>query len=93
MTHFTKSHNENFKEVKSGSLRGDRIRLLRRSGRAIAQAVGLWLSTAEAQVRARSGHVGFVVDKVALGQVLSEYFGFPCQASFPQILHLHNHPG
>jgi hypothetical protein len=22
--------------------------------------------------------VGFVVDKVALGQVLSEYFGFPC---------------
>jgi hypothetical protein len=25
----------------------------------------------------RSGHVGFVVDKVALGQVFSEYFGFP----------------
>jgi hypothetical protein len=24
-----------------------------------------------------SGHVGFVVDKVALGQVFSEYFGFP----------------
>jgi hypothetical protein len=23
--------------------------------------------------------VGFVVDKVALGQVFSEYFGFPCQ--------------
>jgi hypothetical protein len=22
-------------------------------------------------------HVGFVVDKVALGQVFSEYFGFP----------------
>jgi hypothetical protein len=22
--------------------------------------------------------VGFVVDKVALGQVFSEYFGFPC---------------
>jgi hypothetical protein len=32
--------------------------------------------------------VGFVVDKVALGRVLSEYFGFPCQ-----ILHHHNHPG
>jgi hypothetical protein len=29
-----------------------------------------------------SGHVGFVVDKVALGQVFSEYFGFPCQSSF-----------
>jgi hypothetical protein len=23
--------------------------------------------------------VGFVVDKVAPGQVFSEYFGFPCQ--------------
>jgi hypothetical protein len=26
--------------------------------------------------------VGFVVDKVALGQVFSEYFGFLCQSSF-----------
>jgi hypothetical protein len=24
--------------------------------------------------------VGFVVDKVALGQVFSEYFNFPCQS-------------
>jgi hypothetical protein len=30
--------------------------------------------------------VGFVVDKVALGQVFSEYFGFPCQSSFHQLL-------
>jgi hypothetical protein len=29
--------------------------------------------------------MGFVVDKVALGQVFSEYFGFPCQSSFPPI--------
>jgi hypothetical protein len=35
--------------------------------------------------------VGFVVDKAALGQVFSEYFGFPCQ-SFHQFLHHHNHP-
>jgi hypothetical protein len=37
----------------------------------------------------------FVVDKVALGQVFSEYFGIPCQSSFYQILHHqnHNHPG
>jgi hypothetical protein len=28
----------------------------------------------------------FVVDKVALGQVFSEYFGFPCQSSFHQLL-------
>jgi hypothetical protein len=36
--------------------------------------------------------VGFVVHKAALGQVLSEYFGFPCQ-SFHQFLHHHNHLG
>jgi hypothetical protein len=35
---------------------------------------------------------GFVVDKAALEQVFSEYFGFPCQ-SFRQFLHHHNHPG
>jgi hypothetical protein len=37
-------------------------------------------------------HLGFVVDKAAMGQVFSEYFGFPCQSSFNQFLH-HNHPG
>jgi hypothetical protein len=36
--------------------------------------------------------MGFVVDEAALGQVLSEYFGFPCK-SFHQFLHHHNHPG
>jgi hypothetical protein len=29
----------------------------------------------------KSCHVGFVVDKVDLGQVSSEYFGFSCQFS------------
>jgi hypothetical protein len=38
-----------------------------------------------------SSHVGFVVDKVALGQVFSEYFGFPCQSSFHQFIHNHPH--
>jgi hypothetical protein len=37
-----------------------------------------------------SGHVGFVVDKVALGQVFSEYFGFPFQFSFNRLLHTHH---
>jgi hypothetical protein len=37
-------------------------------------------------------HVGFVVDKAALGKVFSEYFGFPCQL-FHRFLHYHNHPG
>jgi hypothetical protein len=33
--------------------------------------------------------VEFVVDKVALGQVFFEYFGFPRQSSFHQLLHNH----
>jgi hypothetical protein len=35
--------------------------------------------------------MGFVVDKVALGQVFCEYFGFPSQSSFHQFLHNHHH--
>jgi hypothetical protein len=38
-----------------------------------------------------SGHVGFMVDKVALGQIFSEYFGVPCKFSFHQLLHNHPH--
>jgi hypothetical protein len=37
-----------------------------------------------------SGHVGFVVDKVAPGQVFSEYFDFSCQFSFHRLLHIHH---
>jgi hypothetical protein len=38
--------------------------------------------------------VGFVLDKVALGHVFSEYFGFPCQLSFHQMpLIFIYHPG
>jgi hypothetical protein len=35
--------------------------------------------------------VVFVVDKAAPGQVLSEYFRFPCQYSFHKLLHTHHH--
>jgi hypothetical protein len=59
-------------------------------GRAIGEAVSRWLPIAAARVRARVWKVGFEVDEVALGQVCSEYFGFPCQSSFHQILHLHS---
>jgi hypothetical protein len=38
-------------------------------GRAVAQAVSRWLPTAAGQ------HVVFVMDKAAMGQVFSEYFG------------------
>jgi hypothetical protein len=37
----------------------------------------------------KSGHVGYVVDKVALGQVFSEYLDFPCQFLFHRILSIH----
>jgi hypothetical protein len=39
----------------------------------------------------KSGHVGLVMDKVALRQVFSEYFGFPRQFSFHRLLHIHHH--
>jgi hypothetical protein len=38
----------------------------------------------------RSGHVGFVVNKVELGQVFSEYLGLLCQVSFHWLLHIHH---
>jgi hypothetical protein len=39
----------------------------------------------------RLGHVGYVVNIVARVQVSSEYFGFPCQFSFHQLLHIYHH--
>jgi hypothetical protein len=36
--------------------------------------------------------VEFVVDKVALGQIFSEYFGFLYQSAFRQLLDPHNYP-
>jgi hypothetical protein len=69
------------------SLYGDK------KGRAVAQVVSRWLPTSAVRVRVRAEHVGFMVDKVALGQVFSEYFGLPCQSSFHQFLHHHDHPG
>jgi hypothetical protein len=61
--------------------------------RAIAETVSRWLPTAAARVRIPVWQVGFVVDKLASGQVFSEYFGFPYQSLFHRILRLHNHPG
>jgi hypothetical protein len=59
-------------------------------GRAIAQAVSRWLPTTAAIFNPRSSHVGFVMDRVALGQVFYEYFGFPCQFSFHLLHHTHH---
>jgi hypothetical protein len=38
----------------------------------------------------RSWYMKFVVDKVALGQIFSEYLGFPCQFLFHLLLHTHH---
>jgi hypothetical protein len=60
-------------------------------GRAIAQRLDAGFPPRQPGF-AYGQHVGFVVDKAALGQVFSGYFGFPFQ-SFHRFLHYHNHPG
>jgi hypothetical protein len=39
----------------------------------------------------KSGHVGFLVNKVTLRQVFPEYFGFLYQFPFHRTLHTHHH--
>jgi hypothetical protein len=53
------------------------------SGRVIAQVVNWWLPTAAVGFDPRSGHVWFVVDKVALGQVFSQVLQFPLPILIP----------
>jgi hypothetical protein len=67
------------------------IRLSHPEGRAVAQRLDAGFPPRRPGF-AYGQHVGFVVDKAALGQVFSEYFGFPCQ-SFYRFLHYHNHLG
>jgi hypothetical protein len=57
------------------------------TGRPITQAVSLLRPSLSHGFDPRSGNVGFVVDKEALGQVFFEYFGFPCQLLLHQMLH------
>jgi hypothetical protein len=40
-------------------------------------------------IRSQVRFAWFLVDKVVLGHVFSEYFGFPCQFSFHILLHTH----
>jgi hypothetical protein len=74
------------------------------SGRAIAQAVSRRLPTAAARVQTRVWSGGILWrTKVALGQVFSDNFGFPCQCTvhsiyFSTIIFIitrgwHNRPG
>jgi hypothetical protein len=58
----------------------------------MAQAVSGQPPTVEGRVRAGAAHVRIVMDKVALGEILPEYFGFPCQyhsTVVPYYLHTH----
>jgi hypothetical protein len=53
------------------------------------------LSTCQDTGKGRQSRVSntacrFVVDKVALGYVFSEYFGFPCQSLSTNLLHNHH---
>jgi hypothetical protein len=67
--------------------------MLTYSGRAISQAVSRrGFPSRRPGFECRSGNVGFVADKVALGQGFFEYFGFPCQYSFHRLLHTHHLP-
>jgi hypothetical protein len=60
-------------------------------GRAVAQRLDAGFPPRRPEF-AYGQQVGFVVNKGALGQVFSEYFGFPCQ-TFHRFLHYHNRPG
>jgi hypothetical protein len=62
--------------------RGVTLTTHRHLGRAMAQAVSRRPLTAEALVRGWSIHVGFVVDKVALGQFFLRVLRFALPLSF-----------
>jgi hypothetical protein len=67
------------------------VALSENMGRDIAQAVSRWVPTAAARVRARVTSYGICGGQSGTGVVFSEYFGFPCQSSFHQLLHNHHH--
>jgi hypothetical protein len=52
-------------------------------GRAIAQAVSRWLPTAAARVRTRFWQMGFLVDKVALGEFFLQVLRLPLPIFIP----------
>jgi hypothetical protein len=56
-------------------------------GRALAQALDAGFPPRPQGHYPTSSDVGFVVDKVAMGQVSSKYCCFPYQFSFQQLLH------
>jgi hypothetical protein len=57
--------------------------------RVVLRLLAACLSQRPPEFQLRSGHVGFVVDKVTLGYFFSGCFGFPYQFSFYKMLHIH----
>jgi hypothetical protein len=57
-----------------------------KEGRAVVQSISRWLPTAAARVRVRAKHVGFVVDKAALGQLFPQVLRFPLPIIIPPIV-------
>jgi hypothetical protein len=53
----------------------------------MAQAVSRWPLTAESWFAPRSVRVGFMVDKVGVGQAFIEILGLPCQHHSTVALH------
>jgi hypothetical protein len=64
-----------------------------KSGRAIAEAVSRWIPAATAWVHARAWQVGFVVVKVASGQVFRVLRFPPPKAFFPPTFPSSQSPG
>jgi hypothetical protein len=55
----------------------------------MTQAVSRQLPTAEARVRSLVRSCGICGKQMALEQLFSEYFDFPCQFSFHEMIHTH----
>jgi hypothetical protein len=60
----------------------------------MTQAICCQPLTSEARVYARSVHIGFLMDKVALGKYFIRVFQFfPCQYHYTVALHTHMSSG
>jgi hypothetical protein len=65
------------------------VRYSNKTENTMFRELDLFLSSGEMGDTYSAGSLRFVVGKMALGQVFSEYFGFPCQFSFHRLFHTH----
>jgi hypothetical protein len=91
MTYWGRNNTEKFGllNVERGPLRCSRALFVSTfPGPAIAE-VSRWLPSAAARDRSLVGSWGICGGRNGIGEVSSEYFVFPCQFSFHQMLHTH----